>query len=159
MYGTAFEHSILFDYQFVGASNVYAGHIQHETAYFQGNPPAPIPFTPNAVYSDPTFADCSADNCPRTWGLRLVNSSNIFIYAAGLYNFFNNWSTATCLSSESCQEHMVNIVNCTEIYLWALSTKGSSFLVDYEGTDVVPYSVNKANFCECIVLFELSSSE
>ena len=54
---------------------------------------------------------------------------------------------------------MVDIRNCTEIYLWALSTKGSSYLVSYEGNDVVPYAVNKANFCDTIVLFEISASE
>lgn len=159
MWGTAFEHSVLYDYQFSHASNIFAGHIQHETAYYQGNPNALIPFTPNPVYSDPTFADCTAANCARTWGVRLVNSTQIFIFGAGLYNFFENWSTTACLASESCQERMVDIRDCTEIYLWALSTKGSSYLISYEGNDVVPYAVNKANFCDTIVLFEISASE
>ena len=48
--------------------------------------------------------------------------------------------------------------NSTDIYLWALSTKGSQFLVSYMDTDVVPYAVNKASFCETIVLFEVASS-
>ena len=45
-----------------------------------------------ALEEDPDFADCVALNCARTWGLRLVNSTNIFVYAAGLYNFFENWN-------------------------------------------------------------------
>jgi glucan 1,3-beta-glucosidase len=156
MYGTAFEHSVLYDYQFNAASNVYAGHIQHETAYFQANPNALTPFTPNAAYADPTFSHCTAQNCPKTWGLRVLNSTNIFIYAAGLYSFFENWSTTSCLVSESCQEHMVDVQNSTDVYLWALSTKGSSYLVSYENNDVVPYAVNKAAFCDTIALFEVS---
>ena len=135
------------------------GHIQHETAYYQGNPSALIPFTPNPTYSDPTFADCKAANCARTWGLRMVNSTNLFVYGAGLYNFFNNWNTAGCLGTESCQERMVDVRNCSDIYLWGLSTKGSQYMVSYEGTDVVPYSVNRANFCDTIVLFELSATQ
>ena len=158
MYGTAFEHSVMYDYQFAHASNIYAGHIQHETAYYQGNPNAKVPFTANPKYSDPDFSDCTAANCARTWGLRLVNSSNVFVYGAGLYNFFENWSTTACLAQESCQERMVDIRNCSDVYLWALSTKGSQFLVSYEGNDVVPYAVNRASFCETAVLFEIASS-
>ena len=158
MYGTAFEHSSLYDYSFANAANVYAGHIQHETAYYQGNPTALVPFTPNPTYTDPDFTDCSPSepNCARTWGLRIVNSTNIYIYSAGLYNFFENWDQSTCLADESCQLRTVDISNSSEIYLWALSTKGSSYLVEYEGNDVVQYAVNKANFCATVVLFEVA---
>jgi glucan 1,3-beta-glucosidase len=134
------------------------GVIQHETAYFQGNPNALTPYTPNPTYTDPTFSDCSQSNCARTWGLRMVNSTALFMYGAGLYNFFNNWDSANCLGTEACQERMVDIRNCSDIYLWALSTKGSQYLVSYEGTDVVPYSVNKGTFCDTIVLFELAAT-
>ncbi|KAI1626471.1 glucan 1,3-beta-glucosidase [Exophiala viscosa] len=161
LYGSAFEHSAMFNYEFVNSSNVFMGHIQQETAYYQGNPNSlNTNFYPNASWNDPTWADCasSATNCPRTWGLRLINSSSIFMYGGGLYNFFENWNTAACLGTESCQQRMVEIENCTDIYLWALSTKGSQFMIDYMGSDVVPYSVNKANFCETIALFELAES-
>lgn len=159
MYGTAAEHSVLYDYQVSHAQNVYMGHIQHETAYFQGNPNALIPFTPQASWTDPTFDDCIQANCARTWGLRFVNATGIRVYGAGLYNFFENWSTQACLGTESCQERMVDFRNSSDIYLWALSTKGSQFLISYEGTSVVPYSINKANFCETIVLFELTDEQ
>lgn len=159
MYGTAAEHSVMYDYQFVNARNVFMGHIQHETAYFQGNPNALLPFTPQDSWHDPTYSDCVQPNCARTWGLRFVNSSSIFMYGGGLYNFFENWNTQACLGTESCQERMVDIRNSTDIYLWALSTKGSQFMISYEGTDVVPYSVNKANFCETIALFELAADQ
>ena len=157
LYGTAFEHSALYNYQISHASSVYAGHIQTETAYYQGNPSALTPFTPQTLYSDPTFGDCSASNCARTWGLRVLNSSSIFIYSAGLYNFYDNYAQ-TCLNQESCQQQMVDIANVSDVYVWNLATKGSQYLVRYDGADVVPYAVNVANFCDGIVLFEVSAS-
>ena len=149
----------MYDYQFVNSKNVFMGHIQHETAYFQGNPNALVPFTPQASWHDPDYSDCTKANCARTWGLRFVNSSQIFMYGGGLYNFFENWNTQACLGTESCQERMVDFRNSSDIYLWALSTKGSQYMISYEGTDLVPYSVNKANFCEAIALFELASDQ
>lgn len=83
------------------------GAIQHETAYFQGNPTALSPYTPQAVYNDPTFADCDQFNCARTWAIRVINSTNLFTYGGGLYNFFENWNSA-CLDTESCQERMID---------------------------------------------------
>ena len=159
LYGTAAEHSAMYNYQFVNATNVFMGHIQQETAYYQGNPNALVPFNPNATWNDPTYDDCVAANCARTWGLRIVNSSSIFMYGGGLYNFFENWNTQACLGTESCQERMVDFRNSTDVYLWGLSTKGGQYMISYEGTDLVPYSVNKANFCECIALFELASEQ
>ncbi|KIW10000.1 hypothetical protein PV08_11776 [Exophiala spinifera] len=160
LYGTASEHSVMYDYQFSNTKNVFMGHIQHETAYYQGNPDAlHAYFTPQSSWNDPTYADCTQPNCARTWGVRILNSSSIFMYGGGLYNFFENWNTQACLGTESCQERMVDIQNSTDVYLWALSTKGSQFMISYEGTDVVPYSVNRANFCETIALFELAESQ
>jgi glucan 1,3-beta-glucosidase len=43
--GTAFEHSTLYQYQFVNAENVFALMAQTETVYWQPSPPAPAPFT------------------------------------------------------------------------------------------------------------------
>jgi len=158
MYGTAAEHSTLYDYQFSKTANIFAGHVQHETAYFQGHPDALLPFTPQAAWNDPDFSDCTQANCARTWAMRFLNSTKIRIYAAGLYNFFENWSSAACLGSESCQERMVDIRNSTDVYLFALNTKGSQFMIGYEGTDLVPYSVNVGTFCDAIALFEVSET-
>lgn len=156
MYSTAAEHSSLYDYQFSGASNAFMGCIQHETAYWQGNPAATVPFPPNTAYSDPTFQNCgSTANCARTWGLRIVDSASIFQYGAGLYNFYDNWDS-TCINSEGCQEAMVDVTNSSNIYLWALSTKGASNMVSYNGYNVVPEQGNEAAFCETIALFEVA---
>lgn len=156
LYGTSAEHSTLYNYQWHNSQNTFAGVIQTETAYFQGNPDSLIPFTPQESWSDPTFADCTAANCARTWGARFVDSSDIFIYGSGLYNFFNNYNTPVCLGTSSCQERMVDIENSTNIYLWAFNTKGSQYMIGYEGTDLLSWDVNQAGFCATAVLFELA---
>lgn len=156
-YGTSAEHSTLYNYQWANSRNTFAGVIQTETAYFQGNPNALVPFTPQSKWNDPTFDDCSQDNCARTWGARFVNSSDIFVYGSGLYNFFNNYNTPICLGSESCQQSMVSFEgNNSNIYLWAFNTKGSEYMVSYEGNELLAWNVNRAGFCATAVLFELA---
>ncbi|MCJ1285822.1 hypothetical protein MMC26_005163 [Xylographa opegraphella] len=154
MYGTSAEHSQLYNYQVVNAENVYMGAIQTETPYYQSNPTALTPFTANAAYSDPTFAGCTTPGCQKAWGLRVVSSSKILVYGAGLYSFFDNYSE-DCLATESCQDHMVSIENCSgDVYLWGLSTKASTNMVTIDGTGAVPQSDNQDNFCATIALFE-----
>ena len=154
MYGTSSEHSTLYNYQVLNAQNVYMGAIQSETPYFQGNPTALTPFTPSTAYSDPTFATCTTASCTKAWGLRIVGSSNVHIYGAGLYSFFDNYAQ-TCLATESCQDHMVSVENCSgEIYLWGLSTKAATNMVTVDGKEAVPQIDNRSNFCSTIALFE-----
>ena len=117
------EHFVKYQYQLVNTHNIWMGLIQSETPYYQPNPPAPAPFYPvNASIHDPDFvADCNAapganatqlagnPACAMAWGLRVVNSHNVSVYAAGLYSFFNNYDT-TCSApgnGEYCQARMV----------------------------------------------------
>ncbi|KAK5101840.1 hypothetical protein LTS08_004299 [Lithohypha guttulata] len=159
LWGTSTEHSTLYNYQWQNTRNTFAGVIQTETAYYQGNPDALIPFVPQERWGDPTFADCEQRNCARTWGARFVNSSDIYVYGSGLYNFFENYNTPICLGTETCQERMVDIQNSNNIYLWAFSTKGSEFMVSYESTPLLSWSVNRAGFCATAILFELADDE
>jgi glucan 1,3-beta-glucosidase len=95
MVGTAVEHHALYQYQFVKTKNIYAGQIQTETAYWQPNPNASVVFPIASGWNDPNFAtSCAgvAGQCNMGWGLRVVNSSSILVYGAGLYSFFNNYS-------------------------------------------------------------------
>lgn len=66
--------------------------IQSETPYWQPAPRAPAPFTPNNVFSDPTYSHCSAADfrCPLSYALIAKRCSNIYLYGAGMYNFFNS---------------------------------------------------------------------
>lgn len=110
MYGHAVEHNVLYNYQLLNTKNVFMGVIQTETPYFQSNPRAREPFTPSAEWHDPDLeASCGlsimesteSGLCEKSWGLRILNSSDVFAFGAGLYSFFENYSTGMCLSSEN----------------------------------------------------------
>jgi len=127
--------------------------MQTEVAYFQGNPNSLSPFTPQASWGDPLYANCTVPNCYKTWALRLVNSSEIYIYGAGFYSFFENWSTG-CLDGQDCSRQGVDVLDSSDIYIWVLTTVGTSYMVSYDGYSVVPESPNSAGFTQTIVLFE-----
>lgn len=151
MYGTSAEHSVLYNYQIANASNVYMALIQTETPYFQSNPDATTPFTSNALYSDPVFSGNASVN--KAWGLRIVDSEDVFIFGAGLYSFFDNYDQ-TCLATESCQDNIVSLEDSADVYLYGLSTKASTNMVTVDGQGAALDSDNRNNFCATIALFE-----
>ncbi|KAL8715457.1 MAG: hypothetical protein Q9220_000791 [cf. Caloplaca sp. 1 TL-2023] len=154
MYGTSSEHSVLYNYQIVNAKNVYMAAIQTETPYFQSNPDATTPFAVNPTYSDPDFSHCTTAACKKAWGLRVVSSSDVHVFGAGLYSFFDNYSQ-DCLATESCQENMVSLeCGSEDVYLWGLSTKASVNQVTVDGTGVVDQKDNRDNFCSTLAVFE-----
>jgi len=153
MYGTSSEHSQLYNYQISHAKNVYMGIIQSETPYMQANPVATTAFPPQTAFNDPTFAECTTNACKKSWGLRVLDSSDILVYGAGLYSFFDNYDQ-TCLATESCQENMVSLEGCNHVYLWGLSTKASTNMVTIDGKGAVDQKDNRDNFCSTIALFE-----
>lgn len=153
MYGTSAEHSQLYNYQVTNAKNVFMALIQTETPYYQSNPNALTPFKPQSSWSDPDFSTCTTDSCRKAWGLRVQQSSDIYIYGAGHYSFFDNYDQ-TCLATESCQENIVE-VDCSQISLYGLSTKASTNMVtSSSGNALVLQSDNVSNFCSTIALFE-----
>lgn len=156
MYGTASEHSQLYNYQLNNASAVYMSLIQTETAYMQGNPDATTPFAANATYNDPSFAACSStEPCARTWGLRIVNSDDVYVYGAGLYSFFDNYDQ-TCLETESCQTNMVSI-ETSAAHIFGLSTKAAVNMLTVDGKSAAIDSDNRNNYCATISYFSSSA--
>lgn len=150
LYGTSSEHSILYNYQLVNASAVYMALIQTETAYFQGNPVAPAGTTINATYSDPTF-DGAASKDARTWGLRVVDSKDVFVYGAGLYSFFDDYNQE-CLATADCQNNMVSLEN-SAVHLFGLSTKAATNMVTVDGKSQALDSDNRSTFCATLSYF------
>lgn len=73
--------------------------------------------------------------------------------------FFNNWDSPGCLGTETCQEVMVDFVNSTDIWLWGMATKGSQYMISWEGTSLIPQAVNKAGFTQNILLFEMTANQ
>ncbi|KAH7162265.1 family 55 glycoside hydrolase [Dactylonectria estremocensis] len=159
LWGTSSEHNVLYNYQLTKASNVYMSLIQTETAYFQGNPDATVPFTVNSDFFDPDFTtSCTGDSttCARTWGVRAVDSSDIFIYGAGLYSFFDNYDQV-CVGENNCQDNMVSIESST-MHLYGLSTKASVNMVTVDGASGALDADNRNNFCAAIGLFSSTSN-
>jgi glucan 1,3-beta-glucosidase len=155
LYGTSAEHSVLYNYQIANASNVYMALIQTETPYFQSNPDATTPFKANSAYSDPVFS--GAANVNKAWGLRIVDSEDVFVFGAGLYSFFDNYDQ-TCLDTESCQENILSLENSDNIYLYGVSTKASTNMVSVDGSSAALDSDNRNNFCATISQFELTGA-
>jgi hypothetical protein len=155
-WGTASEHSVLYNYQFNNASNIFLGHIQTETPYYQGNPDATSPFKVNSAFGDPDFAaSCANDStgqCKRSWGVRAVNSKDIFIYGAGLYSFFDNYSQ-DCLKTESCQQNMVSLES-SQVHFFGLSTKASVNMLTVDGQSAALDKDNRNNFCATLAFFQ-----
>nr|ADX07323.1 putative exo-beta-1,3-glucanase [Flammulina velutipes] len=79
--GTA-EHHVLYQYNLVNAKNHYMGLIQSETP----NPTAPTPFSLNSQYHDPSFSG----SMNVALGLNVVTSTDIIVFGAGLYSFFQS---------------------------------------------------------------------
>lgn len=154
LYGTSSEHHQLYNYQISNAKNVYMGLIQTETPYMQANPTVlEGGFKPDPKFNDPDFSDCQTDLCRKAWGLRVVGSSDIHVYGAGLYSFFDNYGQE-CLKGENCQENMVDISCSENVLLWGLSTKAATSMVNVDGASVVPQKDNRSNFCSTIAVFE-----
>ena len=162
LYGTASEHSQLYNYAFNKAANVYIGAIQTETAYMHGGNglAADVAFKPSTKFSDPDFSECKAGDltCKMTIGVRIVDSTGILVYGAGLYSFFNNYGQ-DCLSSgggtDNCQRNMVLIDECSaDVIFYGLSTKAAVNMVTFGETPAVLGADNPSTFCETISVFE-----
>ncbi|KAL2208244.1 beta-1,3-glucanase [Sarocladium strictum] len=154
LWGTASEHSVLYNYQFQNAANVYMTVIQTETAYYQANPDAKTPFTSQAKWFDPDWNALCANRarCAKTYGLRVQNSKDILVYGGGMYSFFDNYDQK-CLDTEDCQENMVEI-NDSDIVMYGVNTKASVNVITLNGQGVVKtLPDNESTFCAAIAYF------
>ena len=149
--GTSVEHHQLYEYQFVNAANVFMGQIQTETAYYQPNPDARIPFAPETKYHDPVLAQGESG-----WGLRVVESQGLRVYGAGLYSFFDNYdvSCAQIGAGASCQKRIFSIEGNTDLRVYNLNTVGTKKMITVDGTDIANYEDNIDGFVHSIALFE-----
>ncbi|KAJ4288542.1 hypothetical protein N0V90_011779 [Kalmusia sp. IMI 367209] len=150
LYGTASEHSVLSQYHFQGAKDIYLGAIQTETPYYQPNPNALQPFTKNDKYFDP---DMSAKSDKTAWAVRIIESSSIWVYGAGTYSFFQDYDQK-CVTSNDCQEHINEIdAKSTNINVFGLSSKASVNMITQDGKGLALDSDNRSNFCATLGIF------
>jgi glucan 1,3-beta-glucosidase len=120
----------------------------------QNNPDALAAFQPLSEWNDPTFANCFTANCPKTWGLRVFNSTYIFIYGAGLYSFFNNYDGG-CLTTTNCQQNMISVEQSQGIYMYVVNTVGSANMVSVDEVELVPAGANTNGFADTVAIFEI----
>ncbi|KAL2784836.1 pectate lyase superfamily protein-domain-containing protein [Aspergillus keveii] len=156
--GTSVEHNVLYEYQFVSTKNVYMGQIQTETAYYQSNPNALIPFTPNPAIHDPDFGttcEGKEGNCAVGWALRVVDSQDLYAYGAGLYSFFDNYDAACSAygSEHNCQNSIFSIEGDSSITVYNLNVLGSQSMVDRDGQSLASYADNIGVFTNNIAYF------
>ncbi|CZR68353.1 related to beta-1,3 exoglucanase precursor [Phialocephala subalpina] len=152
LYGTAVEHHSLYQYSLANTGDLFMGFIQTETAYYQPNPDATVPFPTNAAYSDPTFVAGQSG-----WGLHVAQSHNVTIYGQGLYSFFSN-NNVHCSdqgNGETCQGKIfsVDTYSAASIAVYGYSTVGTTNMITLGGTDIAPYAENFDGFVDTIAIF------
>ncbi|KAK6335750.1 hypothetical protein TWF730_003128 [Orbilia blumenaviensis] len=134
LYGTASEHNVLYQYQFHNARNIWMGMIQTESPYYQGIPAAPTPFEDSLgkFPMDPPFNQCNGAGdwytCGFSWAVRILGSTNVYVYGAGLYSWFQQYSQV-CLETESCQSRVFQIHQSTGVHIFNLMTKASLTMI------------------------------
>lgn len=160
LYGTSSEHSIFYNYQLNGAKNVFMGMIQSETPYFQSNPAAPKPLSIE-VASDPNWAICpnqilgKSVPCYKSWGLRIINSANVFLYGTGLYSFFENYDQ-DCVATNNCQRNVLSVQGSTSnLNLYNINTKASFNIITRDGIAQARDSDNRNNFCATVMRYSI----
>jgi glucan 1,3-beta-glucosidase len=147
--GTAVEHHQLYQYQLSNTKEIFLGQVQTETAYYQPNPDASTPFSALTTYNDPIIPAGGSG-----WGLRLVASSEIFVYGAGLYSFFSN-NDVHCSdqdNSNKCQSRIFSVESSTGS-VYNLNTVGATDMITKDGVDVASFGDNPDGFISTIALF------
>jgi glucan 1,3-beta-glucosidase len=147
--GTAVEHHQLYQYQLSNTKDIFLGQIQTETAYYQPNPDARTPFSALTAYNDPIIPAGGSG-----WGLRLVGSSGIYVYGAGLYSFFSN-NDVHCSdqdSSNKCQSRIFS-VETSSGSVYNLNTVGATSMITKDGVDIALFGDNPDGFISTIALF------
>lgn len=137
----------------MNAGNIFMGMIQTESPYYQSTPAAPEPFSSSSVFaSDPAFDHCSGSSagCAFSWGVRVLSSSNIYIYGAGLYSWFQKYSQ-TCVASEDCQDRIFEIEASSYVWVFSLITKASVEMISPAGGVSVLGKDNKFSYCDIVM--------
>jgi glucan 1,3-beta-glucosidase len=128
--------------------------------YYQPIPNAAnSPYPRNATLNDPNYATSCLSGAPcDALGLRVLNSENTLIYGAGLYSFFNNYST-TCSNGggpENCQSEIFSVEGTTSgISVTDLITVGAQNMIVIKGTSDAVYSANVNVYPDAIAYFTL----
>lgn len=95
-----------------------SNQIQTESPYYLPKPKAPAPFTDQVrlFNGDPNFSKYpeSEPHCAAAWALMISGSTNVHIFGAGLYNWFDDY-TQDCIDTQTCQKHLVHMEESGQI--------------------------------------------
>jgi hypothetical protein len=149
LYGTASEHSVLSQYHFQGAKDIFLGAIQTETPYYQPNPAATTPFKVNQKFFDPDFSESESKSA---WAVRIIDSESIWLYGSGTYSFFSNYDQQ-CVVGQNCQEHINQVDGSKNVNWFGLSSKASVNMITQGGVGIVKDEDNRSNFCATLAIF------
>ncbi|ETS73701.1 hypothetical protein PFICI_14647 [Pestalotiopsis fici W106-1] len=146
-YGGGSEHSVMYNYLVYGAKDVYLGHIQTETPYYQPEPIAPKPFNVAASFpGDPDFTSCKGDAaCASAWGMVVSESNSITVHGAGLYSFFQDYYQ-DCLETNDCQQRVLRVTGSTDVVFLNLFTVAISEMAVGIDKTVVSKDSNQRGF-------------
>ena len=156
---TGSEHHVLYQYQLLNTRDIYMGYVQTESPYFQPEPLARYPFPAENYLSDPDFwTDCrntnSIEPCESSWAMRIINSTGVVTYGAGLYSFFDSYDH-TCSrdnSTRNCQERVLSVEDSRVKFL-GLSTVASRVMVHQDGVDLILAKNNNSTFADTLALY------
>lgn len=89
------------------------------------------------------------------WGLRIVNATSVAAYGAGLYSFFNNYSTACSAAGnfETCQSSIASVENSRAVTLYNLNTVGTHYPLSLDGAPAVYFADNLDGFIDTVAVF------
>ncbi|KZV69962.1 glycoside hydrolase family 55 protein [Peniophora sp. CONT] len=147
--GTASEHHVHYQYNLVNAANHYIGLAQTETAYFQPSPASPAPFTINSAYGDP------ATSGGMGWSMNIASSSNILIFGAGFYSWFDDYNQA-CQPGNTCQQQIFNVDSSSSVSVYSLSTVGTGNSFSINNNPVIAASTGKNGFANTVTAWTRS---
>lgn len=153
LYGTASEHSMLYQYNFAAPVNTFAGMIQTESPYFQyaiaTESAGPFDSTIGLFANDPSFPDnpntCTGTDllCNFAWSVLLDGVTNLTIAGAGLYSWFDAYDQSVCVDAQDCQQRLVNDQGYNGgLYFWNLVTIGSIEMVSNTLDGTAIYAAN-----------------
>ncbi|GAB1199431.1 hypothetical protein APSETT444_008780 [Aspergillus pseudonomiae] len=146
--GTGSEHHWLYNYNLHNAQNVYAGLLQSESPYMQGDgatQTAPAPWTAASEFGDPDFSWCGEDDqkCRTSLATNVDGGSDILLYNSAAWAFFNGpWDgTYSHQCNGSCQMNMMRVANSPSNLVWySISTRKTNVMVLDEQSNPIEYN-------------------
>lgn len=88
----------------------------------------------------------------------MLDSQDVIVYGAGLYSFFNNYSTdcSTFPVPENCQSEIFSVEGSTsKLVVYALSTVGTTNMIVRDGKSLAVVGDNLATYAATIAYFTL----